>query len=91
MGRGFPGGSVIKNPPASTRYTSSIPGLGRSPGDRNGNLLKYSYPENPMDRRARWATVHGDTELNMLSDLAHMNTCVSPAKCAFICVCFSCV
>ena len=36
-----------------------IPWLERSPGEENGNLLKYSYLENPMNRRAWWATVHG--------------------------------
>ena len=37
----------------------SIPGLGRSPGEGNGNLLQYSCLDNPMDRGAWWATVHG--------------------------------
>ena len=37
----------------------SIPGLGRSPGERNGNPLQYSCLENSMDRGAWWATVHG--------------------------------
>ena len=37
----------------------SIPGLGRSPGEGNGNPLQYSCPENPMDGGAWWATVHG--------------------------------
>ena len=37
----------------------SIPGLGRSPGEGNGNPLQYSCLENPMDRGAWWATVHG--------------------------------
>ena len=37
----------------------SIPGLGRSPGRQNGNPLQYSCQENPMDRGAWWATVHG--------------------------------
>ena len=37
----------------------SIPGSGRSPGEGNGNLLQYSYLENPMDRGAWQATVHG--------------------------------
>ena len=37
----------------------SIPGLGRSPGEGNGNPLQYSCWENPMDRGASWATVHG--------------------------------
>ena len=36
-----------------------IPGSGRSPGEGNGNPLQYSCLENPMDRRAWWATVHG--------------------------------
>ena len=40
----------------------SIPRLGRSPGEGNGNPLQYSYPENPMDRGAWWATVHGVTK-----------------------------
>ena len=37
----------------------SIPGLGRSPGEGNGNRLQYSCPENPMDGGAWEATVHG--------------------------------
>ena len=37
----------------------SIPGSGRSSGGGNGNLLQYSCLENPMDREAWWATVHG--------------------------------
>ena len=36
-----------------------IPGLGRSPGEGNGNPLQYYCLENPMDRGAWWATVHG--------------------------------
>ena len=59
------GGAVIKNPPANagdSRDVSSIPGSGRSPGRGNGNPLLYSYLENPMDRGARWATVHGKSQ-----------------------------
>ena len=41
-----------------TRDTDSIPGLGRSPGERNGNPLQYSCLEKPMDRGAWQATVH---------------------------------
>ena len=37
----------------------SIPGLGRCPGEGNGNPLQYSCLGNPMDRGAWWATVHG--------------------------------
>ena len=40
----------------------SIPGSGRSPGEGNGNPLQYSCLENPMDRGAWWATVHGVAE-----------------------------
>ena len=41
----------------------SIPGLGRSSGEGNGNPLQYSCLENPMDRGAQWATVHGVTRV----------------------------
>ena len=47
----------------------SIAGSGRSPGEGNGNLLHYSCLENPMDRGAWWATVHGVTESDTLSDI----------------------
>ena len=40
----------------------SIPGLGRSHGEGNGNPLQYSCLENPMDGGAWWAIVHGVTE-----------------------------
>ena len=56
---GFPGGSVVKNLPANAEDVDSIPGSGRSPGEVNGNPLKYSCLGNPMDRGAWWATVHG--------------------------------
>ena len=59
---GFPGGSVVKNPPTNAgnpRDIDSIPEVGRSPGDGNGNPLHYSCLENSMDRGAWWATVHG--------------------------------
>ena len=56
---GFPGDSVIKNLPADTGDVGSIPGSGRSLGVGNGNLLQYSCLENPMDRGAWQATLHG--------------------------------
>jgi len=56
---GFAGVSVVKNPPANARDVGSIPELGRSPGEGNGNPLQYSCLGNPMDRGAGWATVHG--------------------------------
>ena len=52
---------VLKNLPASARDVrnlGSIPGLGRSPGEENGNPLQYSCLGNPMDRGAWLATVH---------------------------------
>ena len=52
----------VKNPTANagdTRDAGSIPGWGRSPREENGNPLQYSGLENPMDRGAWWATVHG--------------------------------
>ena len=57
----LPGGSVVKNLPAKEgdkRDAGSTPGLGRSPGVWNGNLLQCSCLENPMDRRAWRATVY---------------------------------
>ena len=59
---GFPGASEGKNSPAKAGDTSSIPRSGRSPGVGNGNPPQYSCLENPMDRGARQATVHGVTE-----------------------------
>ena len=53
------GGSVVKNPPVNAGNTGSIPGLGRSPGEGNGNPLQYSCLKNPVDRGAWQATVHG--------------------------------
>ena len=41
---------MVKNPPANAGDSGSIPGLGRSPRERNGNPLQYSCLENPMDR-----------------------------------------
>ena len=59
---GFRSGSVVKNLPVNSGATGnlgSIPGLGRSPGKGNGNPLQCSCLENPMDRGAWQATVHG--------------------------------
>ena len=52
----------VKNPPAKAGYAGLIPGSGRSPGGGNGNPLQHSCLENPMDRGAWWATVHGVTQ-----------------------------
>ena len=65
--RGFQVALVVENPAAGVGDVGdvgSIPGLGRSPGVRNGNLLQYSCLENPMDSGAWQATVHGVEELD---------------------------
>ena len=56
---GFPGGSVVKNPPANAGDPGSIPESGRSPGEGNGDPIQYACLENPMDRGAWWATGYG--------------------------------
>ena len=56
---GFPGGSVVKNPPANAGHVGSVSGLARSPGGGNGSPLQYSCLGNPMDREAWQATVCG--------------------------------
>ena len=50
--KGFPGGSDSKASACNTGDLGSIPGLGRSPGEGNGNPLQYSCLENSMDREA---------------------------------------
>ena len=63
--RGFPGDAMVKNPSANAgdpRDTDSIPGSGRSPGEGNGNRFQYYCLENPMNRVAWGATVHGVTK-----------------------------
>ena len=55
---GFPGGSEGKASACNARDLGSIPGLGRSPGEGNGNPLQYSCLENPCGQRSWWATVH---------------------------------
>ena len=65
---GFPGGSVVKNPPANAGDTGDkglIPGSGKSPGEENGNPVQYSCLNNPVDNGAWWATVHGIAKSEM--------------------------
>ena len=68
---------MVKNPlpnAGDIRDVGSIPGLGRSPGGGNGNPLRYSCLENPMDKRAWPATVHGVTGLDTTEQLnTHTN------------------
>ena len=76
------GGSVVKNPFANARDSRDvglIPELGRSPGAGNGNLFQYSCLENPMDRGAWWATVHGVSKSQTwLSDRACTQATLHP-------------
>ena len=59
---GFLCSSVGKESACNEGDPGSIPGLGRSPGEGSGNPLQYSCPENPMDRGAWQAIVHGVTK-----------------------------
>ena len=56
---GFPGGSVVKNPPSNAGDVGSIPGSERSLGEGSGNPLQYSCLGNARDRGVWQATVHG--------------------------------
>ena len=62
---GFTGGVNSKEPTCQSKICKRCgcdPRLGRSPGERNGNPLQYSYLENPMDTGTWRATVHGVTK-----------------------------
>ena len=62
----FSGGSDDKEFACNAGDLGSIPGLGRSPGGGHGNPFQYSCLENPMDRGAWWATIHGAAQNWML-------------------------
>ena len=69
----------VTNLPANSRDLRDmglIPGLGRSPGGENGNLLQCSCLENPINREAWWATVHSITEMDTTeaTELVHTLT-----------------
>ena len=74
----LPCGSDGKESACNAGDLCSIPGLGRSPGEGNGNTLQYSCLGNPMDRGAWWASVHGvaqsQTRLKRLSSSSSMDT-----------------
>ena len=76
--RGFPGGSMVKNPlanPGDVGDSNSIPRSGRFSGGWNGNPLQYSCWKNPLDRGAWWATVYGvPTSQTWLSYWANLHT-----------------
>ena len=66
---GFSGDSDSKGSTCNTGDPCSIPGLGRSPGEGNGHPLQCSFLENPMDRGALWATVHGIAKSGLTEQL----------------------
>ena len=68
---GFPGGSVVKNLPADVGDLNSIPGLGRSPREGNGNPLQYSCLENSMDRGPGGLQSMGSHRLDTPEGLNH--------------------
>ena len=69
---------MVKNPSSNAGHTHSILGLGRSPGEGNGNPLQYSCLENSMDRGAWLATAHGDPKSQTrLSDFTSSKYCIS--------------
>ena len=73
----FPGGSVVKNLPANTGDTGSIPGLGRSLGEGNAYPLQYSCLGNSMDRGTCWAMVHGAAKRNTTEQLTNTHKALS--------------
>ena len=74
--KGFPGGSEVKASAWNVGDPGSIPGLGRSLGEGNGNPLRYSCLENPMEGGAWEATVHGVTKSQTrLSDFTLFHFC----------------
>ena len=69
----FPDDGVVKNPSANagdTRDVGLIVGLGRAPEEGNGYTFQYSCLENPKNRGAWWATVHGVAESYMTEQLS---------------------
>ena len=82
---GFPGGSVVKNPPANAGDTGSIPGSEKFPGRGNGSTLQYSCLGSLMDRGSRWTTVHG-SELGIIifaTEQQQQNLISKECICAF--------
>ena len=61
----FPWGLSGKEPACQGRRPGFDPWVGKIPGGENGNPLQYPWLQNPMDRGARWATVHGAAESDM--------------------------
>ena len=75
---------MVKNPPADVGDAGLISGLGRSPGEGNGNPLWYTCLENPMDRGAWWATVHGVTEESDSAERLSTTTTITKMRTHFL-------
>ena len=85
---GFPCGSMVKIPSTNAgdaRDVGSIHGLGRYPGEGDDNPFQYSCLENPMDRGAWWAMVHGVAKSWTHFSDYHFHSCV--CVCVCVCVC----
>ena len=85
----FPGGFVVKNPPANAGDQGSILGSGRTSGEGNGNPLQYSCLGNPMERGAWLATICGVAKESDTTEWLSMNTMDKIRSknnyCGFIC------
>ena len=82
----FPVGSDGKEYTCIAGDLGLIPGLGRSPGGRHGNPLQYSSLENPMDRGAWWAAVHGVAKSQTrLSDQVHNENLLYSTENSMLC------
>ena len=93
--RAFLSGSDGKESACKVGDPGSIPGLGRAPGEGNGNPLYYSCLENSMNRGAWRATVHGVTKswTRLIEQLLHTHVCIEVVTLAcllLICVLFLC-
>ena len=66
---------MVKNLPANAEDMGSVSGLGRFPGNGNGNLLQYSYLENPMDRGAWRDSVHGVAKESGTTEVSENAAC----------------
>ena len=93
----IPGGSDRKESACNVGGLGFIPGSGGAPGEGNSCPLQYSCLENPMDRGAWWAIVHGVAELNMTEQQTlthtlshthtHTHTHTHRVNCIWICIC----